>query len=205
MHAFRRFAAMLILVALGPATVAETAPILQTIPANGDISGSPGVTIGWGYSITNDDPVNWLVTSGVGADPFLSGTPDGSVFDFPIVAPGATVILPFDSTLAFGLYSFTWDLGTPVGAVNTGTFVVSAEWWDGEPGTGGNFVDFAADLTAPYSVTAAVAPVPEPASVGLLLLGAVARWARRRRQRTYGTEEPTAHAIARCDESAAVC
>ena len=40
----------------------------DTIPDSGDIAGPAGSTIGWGYTITNPDPVNWLSFVAVGAD-----------------------------------------------------------------------------------------------------------------------------------------
>ena len=160
---------------------ALAAPILQTIPLSGAISGVEGETVGWGYAIINDDPVNWLVATGVSADPFVSGIPDGSVFDFPSVAPGTTVALPFNLTAFLGLYAFSFDPGTPAGTSNLGTFVVSAEWWDGDPTAGGSFISAAPDLSAYYSVT--LASVPEPGALGLLALVGAARVVQSRRSR----------------------
>jgi hypothetical protein len=150
---------------------------LDLLPPGGAIGGPAGSTIGWGYTITNLSSTQWLVLSGVSADVFLNATPN-AIFDFPIVAPGMTVSLAFDANNLLGLYALTWDTTAPVGFTNSGTFVVSAEWWDGDPFAGGNFLEFAPDNTAAYSAT--VTPVPEPGS--LLLVGSgLAGLAMRRR------------------------
>lgn len=127
-------------------------------------------------------PANWLLTTNLGADAFLFGTPDASVFDFPAVAPGTTVTVVFDSTNLLGLFAFAWDVGAPSGFVNSGTFVLSAEWWDGDPFLGGAFIANAEDLTAPYSAT--VTAVPEPGTAWLLLSAVGVVLSRRRQQRS---------------------
>ena len=59
------------------------------LPGDGNISGTSGSTIGWGYTITNLS-TNWLLTTNLSADLFLNGTAN-ALFDFPILAPGATL------------------------------------------------------------------------------------------------------------------
>src|SRR5215475_12450106 len=101
---------------------------LDTVPSGGTISGSAGSTIGWGYSITNQSQTNWLVTSILNSDLFLNGRPV-SIFDFPLVAPGQTVSMAFDPLNNLGLFELKWDTAAPVGFLNTGSFVLGAEWW----------------------------------------------------------------------------
>ncbi|HLG21217.1 MAG TPA: PEP-CTERM sorting domain-containing protein [Candidatus Manganitrophaceae bacterium] len=145
------------------------------IPANGDLSGAPGAAVGWGYEITNLDSNNWLLLTGVSADLFQNGTPDAFIFDYPILAPGATASVPYTQPgpvqAPSGLYQFTWDAGAPVGFVNSGTFILTAEWYDGDPLAGGAFLDFAPDKSALYSVTVTSAAVPEPATLWPLISG----------------------------------
>lgn len=136
----------------------------DTIPDSGDIAGPAGSTIGWGYTITNLDPVNRLSFVAVSADPFLYGTPDASVFDFPTVAPGDTVSVAYDGSN--GLFQLTWDNDAPEGLVNTGNFLLNAEWLDPL----GNLIGFSFKL-APFSATVASASVPEPSTLLLLFAG----------------------------------
>jgi hypothetical protein len=162
---------------LGLALLAATPPAradsltftLGTLPASGAISGPPGSTVGWGYTITNNSASYWLVTTGVSADPFVNGTPNAGIFDFPAVAPLSTLTVAYDPSNFLGLFEFTWDPNAPVGFVNMGTFVVTGEFWDNDPFLGGNFFDFAPDASAAYSVTATA--VPEPSTLLLLATG----------------------------------
>lgn len=155
------------------------------IPGNGSVAGPPGSTVGWGYSITNLNPIggDWLVTTSVSAGLFLNGTPNASVFDFPVVAPATTITVPFSPVVTAacpsppcGLYGLTWNAGAPVGFTNTGNFVLGAEFWTGDPLAGGTFVAAAPSATQPYSATV----VPEPLSCLLLVTGLGALWLRRK-------------------------
>ena len=127
-----------------------------------DLSAFPGQTVEWQYSITNNSASLWLVLDNVSADVFSNGTPDSSVFDYPIIGPGGTLTGP--------LFDFTWDPGAPPGFVNSGTFVLNAEWWNGDPinDPEATFNSLADDGSAPYSVT--VEAVPEPATATLVTL-----------------------------------
>ena len=156
-----------------------------TLPPSGDIQGLPGETIGWGYSITNESLTNWLVLTALSADSFINGNPN-SIFDFPILAPDTTVSLAFNANNGFGLYELVWDSLAPAGFVNSGSFIASAEWWDGDPFDDGNFIDFAEDQSAPYSatVTTAAAPIPEPSTLLLLATGVGALCLKKRRIRS---------------------
>ena len=57
------FAAALLFAAV-PAWTAETYTF-NVLPVDGRITGSPGETVGWGYSIENQSSSFWLVTTGV--------------------------------------------------------------------------------------------------------------------------------------------
>jgi PEP-CTERM motif len=148
---------------------------LGTLPSDGKIAGLAGSTIGWGYTITNNSASDWLVTDAVNADAFLNlnGLPN-VLFDFPIVAPLATVSVPYDSIGGLGLYEITWDAAAPAGFVNSGTFTLTGEWWDNNPFNGGNPIDAPTeDESAAYSATVspAVSSVPEPSTLALLCIG----------------------------------
>jgi len=141
----------------------------STIPFDGKISGQPGATIGWGYSITNDDPLNWLVVSGISAGSFQFGTPDSSIFDYPILAPLTSVNVNYDGTA--GLYQLTWDSLAPAGLVNIGTFTLNAELYSSNPYEEGIYIENAGDKLASYEAKVDAAPVPEPSTILLLATG----------------------------------
>jgi len=139
------------------------------IPGSGNVTGPAGSTVGWGYSITNDSVADWLLTTNLNSDSFADGTAT-SLFDFPEVAPGATVTEAFDPINGIGLYELAWDPSAPTGFVNSGNFVLSAQWYDGDPFNGGSFIADAPDTNAAYSATVSSsgpAPVPEPSSIFL--------------------------------------
>ena len=151
---------------------AVSADILFTsIPADGNISGRPGGLVGWGYSITNTDTSNWFVSTNLNSDSFSNGTPT-LLFDFPDLAPGTTVTEEFDPVNSIGLFELQWDPTAPIGTVNSGNFILSGEWWDGDPLNGGNFIADALDTSAAYAatVTGSVS-TPEPGSFPLLASG----------------------------------
>lgn len=134
----------------------------NSLPADGNIAGSPGETIGWGYSLQNQSSALWLVTTELNSSGFLNSTPK-LIFDFPAVAPGASVTLPYDPSSGAGLYEMTWAASAPLGFVNSGTFDLSAQWWSGDPLPGGSLVSSALDAFQSYSATV----TPEPSSIGL--------------------------------------
>jgi hypothetical protein len=153
---------------------ADSSYTFSVLPPSGNIVGPSGSTIGWGYSITNEDLALWLLTSNLTSSPFAAGTADASLFDFPVVAPNSTVSLPYDPVAHTGLFALTWDTGAPVGFINTGVFTLSAQFWTGNPSAGGSFLKNAADETSAYSATASSptgVPLPEPSSLALMLAG----------------------------------
>lgn len=169
-HAFAAIFLTAFLFASVPVALADSLQF-TLIPSNGDISGGPGSTIGWGYVITNQSSGDWLVTTGLSPDSFLHGTP-AMLFTFPIIGPGQNATEAFNPTAGAGLYQLHWDSNAPNGFVNSGDFILAAQWWTGDPTTGGTFIADAPDTSAPYS--AAVGPfatVPEPSK--LMLLGIV--------------------------------
>ncbi len=135
-----------------------------------DISGAPGQTVGWGYQINNLDEFDWLVTSFLDAGPFLNATPS-VVFDFPILAPLQSVTVPYNGALFQGLYEVALDPGAPLGFVNSGTFTLTVDFWDGDPFAGGQLLSPGWVLEAPYSVT--VSTVPEPSGMSYFFAGLV--------------------------------
>ena len=175
----RRCVTLLLVVVVLSSVYAVADDIALTLnPLSGDIAGPAGSTIGWGYTITNNTAL-WIQPTAVSSDAFLNETPN-LVFDFPAVAPGTFVTLDFSLVANLfraappcGLYSVTWDTTATVGFVDPGTFIVSSDFYDGDPNNGGNDLGPAPDASAVYSATVTGSGVPEPSSLILMASGLV--------------------------------
>jgi hypothetical protein len=167
-------AVLLLLVGLGltPHAALASTFTFDTLPATGTLSGAAGDMLGFGYTLTNPSATDWLVITSLDAGVFLEGIADASLFDFPVLAPGTSVAVPF-ATGVSGLFAFTWDPIAPLGASNAGVFTLGGEWWSGDPLGGGVFLTDAAAASASYQVV--VASEPALSSLLALLLAAVAR------------------------------
>jgi hypothetical protein len=173
----QRIFGIVLLTLLFAATSYADSFTFSTIPPSGSISGAAGSTVGWGYTVTNNSLVQWLVFNNIATDTaFTNGTPNGGVFDFPVVAPNTTITTNYDGTN--GLYEFTWNPGAPAGFSNSGNFVLSADWWSGDPFDDiapGEFLETIPAFSVPYSVTVPAScnctPVPEASSLQTLAFG----------------------------------
>jgi hypothetical protein len=165
-------------------TLSAQAMMLSLSPVNGDVHGYPGTTVGWGYTVTNDSPTDWIVLS---ASDFTPPPPSwGTYTDFiqnyfvllaPAGSPGDTWT-EFNAQSQTGTGSFLIDPQANPGDTATGNIIISFDRYDGDPTNGGNYID-AATVFASASVT--VDPVPEP-STFFLLGGGLAGlfWSRRK-------------------------
>lgn len=153
-----------ILLSALPATAAQVYTLSLLGPET--ITGSAGAPTrtGWGYTIQNGSSTDWLVTTSLNASTFLYATPQ-LLFDFPDIAPGTSVTVPYNPATPAGLYQILWDRNAPTDFVNTGTFTLSAEWWSGDPTNGGTFLVSAPNASQPYTAVL----TPEPATVTLVV------------------------------------
>ena len=171
---------------LATSLTVQGAGTMTLIPASGDLSGTPGTTVGWGFSLTGDADY-YLMFSDITYSS-LAGWGDfaGYLTDLGsfIVAPGATVTHPFDAGLETGVGSFSIHTDAMPGFVTTGIidatygiFRISPDNPDFNPDS--DIISLDKRFSNPASVT--VNPVPEPST--FLLLGAgvggLAIWRRR--------------------------
>lgn len=170
-----RPAALALLVLLFSAAASAEEIVLTLIPANGQVSGPAGSTVGWGCTITNNTN-QWLQTESLSAGTFADGTAD-AIFDFPAVSPNTSVTESFSLVASAscgsppcGLYEFTWNSNAPVGTVNAGAFVLSSDFFSGDPANPSS-IDLGPtpDADASYSASALAAVVPEPATLSFFV------------------------------------
>jgi hypothetical protein len=174
---------------------ALAAPTLTLNPSDGTISGQPGQTVGWGFTIQNS--ADYVVVSEADYDAVTSiGTFADfiSTFNFIVVGP-PTANSPTDSTSATqvfdpvadtGVGSFQINGGATAGQSAAGNINVHYDLFSVSPNDPSFDPD--TDLVASDQVMSAFAQVnvmavPEPTSLlplgaGLMLLG---NWLRRRR------------------------
>ena len=179
---FKRIFLLTVLLGLLTQATAQAAISLQLDPPGGAISGLPGATVGWGFSLSNTE--NYLVVTS--AD-FESATAGGTFTDFISSPDNFFVIGPelagsnvwaqtYDEARQTGLGSFTIDSTVAPGSVAYGNIVLTYDLFslsplnslfnpDTDTLSNGNI------LTANASVAAVV---PLPAAVwlfGSALLG----------------------------------
>jgi hypothetical protein len=135
----------------------------------------PGNTLGWGYTLRNLDTTDYLMILDVQPTiNFQYGTPDSSIFDFPVLAPGGSITRTWQQDAA-GLYQFTWDANAPQFA-QSGQFVISATWYTQDPNTCNYQCTEQFQTQTQELVPFAVTTTPEPSALltacsGVLAVG----------------------------------
>jgi len=159
-----------------------------------DISGSPGETIGWGYSITDNSTTNYLDIRTVDSTVFTIGVADNTpfAFSFVTIAPGATETQAYDPANLLGLFEVAIYPSATLGAMDSGVFGLYGAFCDPSDPTCAENGDSAATLlttgaTGAYSATVVPpsgTPIPEPSSILLLIsaLCAIGFWNLRRQE-----------------------
>jgi hypothetical protein len=158
------------------ATAAQATPLLNLDPASGNLTGLPGSTVGWGFTLTNT--TDFLVVTGASFVPVpLSSF--GTFTDFistgPLLVLGPapespTITEAFNAATLSGIGAF--HIAPTASGTASGTIVINYALFSVSP----NDPNFDPDLDvvlpdgalrAAASVTAATA-APEPATFGLI-------------------------------------
>lgn len=169
---------------IGAAVSLPAGPVF-TITPSGDISGAPGSTIGWGFTITNDrdyieitsaqycvNPVNFPLV----CNPSALGTFTDFISQFNDIIvgpPGGTdptsVSQNFDPVLLTGVGSFAINPGASIGDGDAGQLVLTYNLTDLDP-SDPNKMSLGTDLvlSADASVSVVTSSAPEPGTAGLI-------------------------------------
>jgi hypothetical protein len=177
--------------------------ISLTLTPSGAVSGPPGSTVGWGFSITNNDTLFLVAINSFFCqtatvppeDPAFTGCTQtlGTYTDLigsnaTVVAPGDTANESFDGVNGFGEYT----INDPASGVDSGSLVLWFNFWTANP-----FTDSTATTdgvtnevfsdAASVTVTAVTSAVPEPGTLLLLgsciaMIAARRSWFHRRRE-----------------------
>jgi hypothetical protein len=179
--------AILCMVALCDLVRADGVPTLSLDPLGGAISGAPGTTVGWGFTLTNPG-VDFLVVTGsdfcVGVITSPCSNSLGTYTDFTgpqflLAGPSpenSGVTQTFDNSLLTGIGGFLIN-PSATGSV-VGDIVLTYDLFNVDPNSP-NFdptqdtVSLGNSLTAPASITVATQTVPEPATLLLLATGLI--------------------------------
>ena len=174
-------------------SVLQGAPLLTTLPTTGDIAGTPGSIVGWGFSLTPDTNYSLSAISS-----FLEDETDSALGGWNDVisfqgGPDAGVLLP---TSPGWMEDFSYD-PDPANQTGLGWYQIGADALAGESDSGVIHVDFELDSVSadcpgcfvatesvelPFSVTVDSAAAPEPGTLAMMLgaLG-VACWRKARK------------------------
>lgn len=177
---------------LGSAVTSLATPVsFSLLPETGSLSGDPGSTVGWGFSLTNGTGDFLVVANSSFCDggqnpvagtcaPHLGVYSDTVAGNATVLAPGSTMTQAFDLKSASGLGSYSiWSSAAP-GQTDTGSLSLVYDLFDSNPFTGSATQiggDQMVSASAQVTVEAAATAVPEPALPlisGVIVLGMLA-------------------------------
>jgi hypothetical protein len=177
-----------------------------TIANGGIVTGSPGDTVGWGFTIHNDSG-EWMTIWDVQArnetSPLGPGAPpqtgfenyadiNGGPTDFAI-PPGQDWTQSFSVAAFTGLGAYAIDPGILFGAEDQGTFYITYQLYDGDPTVSttnsvGGLTQLLTDTGAAPTFEIDVQNAPEPSATVLVGAGCLLILLRsfRRRRSNWG-------------------
>lgn len=148
---------------------AQASPEFSLNPFSGNIAGSAGSNVGWGFTLTPDSTfwISVLTSSltdesdpGLGVYTDFIGSQGGPVN--AVLGPGSPDWMEtFDFVSQVGVGSFSIDPAAPAGAIDSGILDVEYETFSADPNVCGSCGIGFADATADVSVQ--VTATPEPA------------------------------------------
>jgi len=152
-----------------------------TLTPSGTVSGLPGDTVGWGYSIDNDSIYSLIVTKSdfcePGQDPLFTTCTQalGTYSDFiaqngTLIAPGTTGSQSFDASSSSGVGEYVIDPSATPGQSDVGSIVVEYQLFDDNFDQIGGTIELSAAAEVDVTGTGP-SPVPEPATEGLVVAG----------------------------------
>jgi hypothetical protein len=163
--------------------LACNAEMLAITPPGGAVTGSPGQTVGFGFTITNDTVYYQLFDASYFCEPsqdpaFTPCTQSlGTYKDYianngTVVAPMSMLSESFNANTMTGFGAYAISPTASPGAVDTGNLVATYMEYQGDPFSGGTQVSGDIELSAPASVSVIPAStVPEP-SAGTMIIAA---------------------------------
>jgi hypothetical protein len=170
--------------------------MITTDPPGGAVTGSPGQTVGYGFTITNSTAYYLLFDNSYfcepGQDPASTTCTQslGTYQDYIAnngteIAPMSSLSESFNANTMTGFGAYNISPTAMVGATDSGNLVATYMEYQGDPFSGGTQVSGDIELSAPASVTVTpVSTTPEPSSAilaALAGLGALFYGARFRR------------------------
>ncbi len=154
---------------------AKAGVVLTLSPGNGALSGAPGQTVGWGFSLT-PDPTDWITVDAtvvsVENNPAFGSFQDflgaqGGPSDGALAPGGSAWTESFDFVDHQGLGAYSIKGTQKPGASDAGTFTVIYETFSANPNLCPNCYVSTSEVSANFSI----AGVPEPDTVWLSLCG----------------------------------
>jgi hypothetical protein len=171
--------------------------VLTLSPA--DLTGAPGSTVGWGFTIDNDvdyieitssqfclAPVNFPLvcpspTTGTYTD-IISTPPEDVIVGPPGGTDPSSVTQDFDAIAGTGVGSFQINPAAVSGDSDVGQIVLTYNLTDLDPNDP-NAVVLGTDLVLSANASVTVGTTPEPMTAGLLAVALAAFWLRKQLHR----------------------